>query len=90
MVKKYIFSFDEDCCFLLERTVLKKEEITKDLFLNTFCIYPIKFIIIRCKIICAKRKSANPRSGPIPLKFGIFTGLTWRRRQTVTKNEGLY
>jgi hypothetical protein len=44
----------------------------------------MKFIIIKCNITCANKKSAKPRSGPIPLKQFTFTGFTCKRRQTET------
>lgn len=44
----------------------------------------MKFITTRCRMTCAKMKSANPRSGDIPVNCNLFSGFTCKRRQTAT------
>lgn len=50
--------------------------------------YPIKFMTTRCRMMWAKIKSANPRSGVIPKNCDLFCGFDWRRRQTESRNGG--
>lgn len=50
-------------------------------------IYPIKFITTKCNTMCPKMKSANPRSGEIPMKICLFWEFDWRRRQTEIKQK---
>ena len=38
--------------------------------------YPMKLMTTKCKMICAKMKSANPLSGLIPSNWDLFCGLT--------------
>jgi len=42
----------------------------------------MKLITTRCRMTCANKKSANARSGPIPLNSNLFCGLTCTRRHT--------
>lgn len=48
---------------------------------------PMKFMTTKCKITCAKMKSANARSGDRPLKSDLFLGLVWIRKQTEIKQK---
>lgn len=45
--------------------------------------HPMKFITTRCRIVCAKMKSAKPRSGDMPTNCSLFSGFACRRKQTV-------
>lgn len=69
------------CCFTF---ILSVGFITGHLIDGTQLAYPMKFITTRCKIVCAKMKSANPRSGEIPANCNLFSGFACKRRQTTT------
>lgn len=49
--------------------------------------HPIKFIVTRWRMICAKMKSANPRSGETPTNWCRFWGLACKRKLTVGSRE---
>lgn len=45
----------------------------------------MKFIIVKWRTICAKIKSANPRSGLISLNCALFCGFACNLRHTEKK-----
>lgn len=49
--------------------------------------YPMKFTTTICKITWARMKSANPRSGEMPINWDLFSGFTCKRRHTETKQK---
>merc|ERR1712038_320138 len=49
--------------------------------------YPMKLMTTKCKMICAKMKSANPLSGLIPSNWDLFCGLTCNLRHTPRMND---
>lgn len=50
-------------------------------------VQPTKLITTRCRIVLAKRKSANALSGEMPWNSPLFCGFIWIRRQTAQQRE---
>ena len=86
-IKSYAYKMRPmyDCFMNFITTVLYKEIFSIVSFSKSILCpeaQPIKFITTKCRMTCAKMKSAKARSGDSPLKSFLFLGFVWIRKQT--------